>query len=275
MTLSPVARGAKAAIDAEWLNHPPYDLAAQAVAVLIREGRLVGAAGAAELARLESLMNAQPAELTEQQIDALAEAGNRVVNDANHTDQCMCDAWPKSCPHYPDGTWDMGALDAAIPAVVGLWEVMRAAGDAGEVGRLRTRVAELLAERHTTNRALADLTVAVQAKAEHSVYLAEDALLGRSLGIYTSREPARDHCQHRASTEPKLREMTIGAWRWRLPRPDAVAEELYAVADGGTEHRTGYAVTPIAVASAYDKEAAESADRLRALIAPSEAGVRP
>lgn len=236
MTLSPVARGAKAAIDAEWLDNPPYDLAAQAVAVLIREGRLVGAAGAAELARLESLMNAQPAELTEQQIDALAEAGNRVVNDKNHTDQCMCKAWPTACPHYPDGTWDMGALDTAIPAVVGLWEVMRAAGDAGEVGRLRTEIASLRAERQ-------------------SVYRAGDVLLGVTLGTYTSRESARDHCEHRASTLPKFGEVTVGAWRWRLPSPDAVAEELYAVADGGEEHRTGYTVTPLAVASKFDKEA--------------------
>ncbi|MFD6415949.1 hypothetical protein [Streptomyces sp. NPDC060194] len=53
---SSVAAGARAAINAEWSGNPPYEMASQAVAALIREGRLVGAGQALELARLEALV---------------------------------------------------------------------------------------------------------------------------------------------------------------------------------------------------------------------------
>ncbi|MFI1889879.1 hypothetical protein [Streptomyces jumonjinensis] len=103
----------------------------------------------ARVAELESLMGAQPADLSEAQVDALAAAGNRALNDAIHDDVCACDAWPEACRSsspYWMGYWDTSALDTAMPAVIGLWESMRAAGDAGELGRLRARVAELETE---------------------------------------------------------------------------------------------------------------------------------
>lgn len=84
----------------------------------------------------------EPLSLTEQQIDALAEAGNRAVNDAVHEDLCACDAWPEKCLSsggYFQGFWDMGGLETALPAVLGLWEQMRG----GELVALRARVAEL------------------------------------------------------------------------------------------------------------------------------------
>ncbi len=81
-------------------------------------------------------------ELSEQQIDALAAAGNRAVNDAVHEDLCMCDVWPRECLSsggYFQGYWDMGGLETALPAVLGLWESMRG----GELKRLTARVVEL------------------------------------------------------------------------------------------------------------------------------------
>jgi hypothetical protein len=104
---------------------------------LSESGQLVAPGGAFELDRLRKLMNAQPAALTEDQIDALVDAGDRVVNDANHQDLCACDGWPTECRHYVDGQWDTGALAFAIPAIVGLWEVMRAAAAAEATATVR------------------------------------------------------------------------------------------------------------------------------------------
>jgi hypothetical protein len=80
--------------------------------------------------------------LTEQQIEALTAAGDRVVNDAVHQDLCMCDAWPEKClstGNYYMGAWDVSGLTDALPAVLALWEQMRG----GELVALRARVAEL------------------------------------------------------------------------------------------------------------------------------------
>lgn len=99
----------------------------------------------------------RPLAVHEAQLDALTASGNRAVNDAVHEDLCACDAWPKECLSsggFFQGYWDMGGLETAIPAVLGLWESMRG----GELVALRARVAELEAER-TQWRQLADLDV--------------------------------------------------------------------------------------------------------------------
>ncbi|NUT07579.1 MAG: hypothetical protein HOV76_29325 [Hamadaea sp.] len=88
----------------------------------------------------------QPLTLHEAQIDALAAPGNRAVNDSVHEDLCACDAWPDKCLSsggFFQGYWDMGGLETAIPAVLGLWEQMRG----GELEQLRGRVRELEAQR--------------------------------------------------------------------------------------------------------------------------------
>ncbi|MEU6758023.1 hypothetical protein [Streptomyces sp. NPDC046685] len=105
---------------------------------------------AAELSRLRALQNARPAELSEAQIDALADAGNRALNDHYHDDLCHCSDWPESCAssgNYFAGSWDTAAFDIGMAAVIGLWESMRAPAEADELSRLRDRVAELEAER--------------------------------------------------------------------------------------------------------------------------------
>lgn len=97
----------------------------------------------------------RPLALHEAQIDALAAAGNRVVNDQSHEDLCACDGWPERCLSsggFFQGQWDVGGLDTALPAVLGLWESMRG----GELERLRAEVAALREERHSTNEALDD-----------------------------------------------------------------------------------------------------------------------
>ncbi|NUS83624.1 MAG: hypothetical protein HOY75_12985 [Streptomyces sp.] len=97
----------------------------------------------------------EPLSLSEAQVEALAAAGNRVVNDAVHEDLCWCEAWPKAClssGNFRMGDWDMAGLETALPAVLALWEQMRG----GEMDRLRARIAELEAERHVTNEALDD-----------------------------------------------------------------------------------------------------------------------
>lgn len=99
--------------------------------------------------------------LSEQQIEALAAAGNRVVNDAVHERLCMCDTWPESClssGNFHMGDWDMSGLESALPAVLALWEQMRG----GEMLRLQARIAELESERHSTNEALDDAVQALR-----------------------------------------------------------------------------------------------------------------
>lgn len=100
--------------------------------------------------------------LSEQQIEALAAAGNRVVNDAVHERLCMCDTWPESClssGNFHMGDWDMSGLESALPAVLALWEQMRG----GEMLRLQARIAELESERHATNEALSEAAEALRA----------------------------------------------------------------------------------------------------------------
>ncbi|MGW3135959.1 hypothetical protein [Streptomyces sp. NPDC001139] len=134
MSISPAALAAKKVIEAAWLHGTPYDLASQAAFALESARMLQQPVPVGPMP--------QPLALTEVQIDALAEAGNRVVNDAMHEHLCMCDAWPEKCVstgNYYMGAWDVSGLEDALPAVLALWEQMRG----GELLRLRARVAEL------------------------------------------------------------------------------------------------------------------------------------
>ncbi|MFD4738673.1 hypothetical protein ACFWNQ_15070 [Streptomyces virginiae] len=122
------------------------ELASAAVDTLMGLGMLVPEGGAAELARLQLLQNAQLADLSETQIDALADAGNRALNEHYHEDLCHCRDWPESCAssgNYFAGSWDTAAFGIGMAAVIGAWESMRAPAEADELARLRDRVAEL------------------------------------------------------------------------------------------------------------------------------------
>lgn len=84
------------------------------------------------------------------------------------------------------------------------------------------------------------------------------------LGLYDNREAAREHCDAFAR-----REMPVAAFEWRTdgpwregddgePGPEDT-EELYAYGthETSTWDPTGYLVTPLEVASRFDKEADE------------------
>ncbi|MFE5771404.1 hypothetical protein ACFQ7O_23925 [Streptomyces sp. NPDC056485] len=104
------------------------DLASEAAATLINLGMLVPEGGAAELDRLRMLTNAQPADLSEAQLGALIDAGNRELADFYHERACACSEWPTSCSTNPSmarGYWDTDAFAIGMSAVIGLWESMR------------------------------------------------------------------------------------------------------------------------------------------------------
>ncbi|MDT9688155.1 hypothetical protein Q5762_07265 [Streptomyces sp. P9(2023)] len=166
MTHEKLMAHARSLIWAAWQGSSE-ELASQAVASLDGLGMLVPEGGAAELERLRLLLNAQPVELTEEQRDALSDAGNRALNDHYHQDLCACRDWPASCAssgNYFMGTWDTAAFDIGMGAVLGLWESMRADSPSAELVALRARVAELEAERHATNEALSDAAEELRAR---------------------------------------------------------------------------------------------------------------
>lgn len=151
MSLSPIALEALRAAQAAFTEAEAdvfEDALARGMEALDREGRLVGAFAASELARLESLVNAQPAALSEAQVEALAAAGNGAVNDHEHERQCGCSEYPGGCVtdrkyRRAVGYWDSGVFEIGMAAVIGVWESIRADAVAAELGRLRARVDEV------------------------------------------------------------------------------------------------------------------------------------
>ncbi len=224
----------------------------------------------------------QPLAVTEAQIDALVAAGNRVVNDEVHKHLCMCDAWPEKCVstgHYFMGAWDVDGLEAALPAVLGLWERMRG----GELERLRSQAtdamsdAELLRKQAETLRAgLSDVQelatrwgleaealrtrVAELEAAPTTVYRAEHPDSGITLGHYRTIAAAHQHCETLAR-----REGNTGIASWVPDDSDPWSpEELtffdVEYCDGDdvpVQTCTGYVVTPLSAPSEYDEEADE------------------
>ncbi|MFJ4990019.1 hypothetical protein ACIP9H_40265 [Streptomyces sp. NPDC088732] len=90
-----------------------------------------------EVDRLHLLLNAQPAALSEAQIEALSDAGNGALSDFYHDRACACREYPEGCvtdPRYRKafGNWDTGAFGIGMAAVIGLWESMRVATGGGE-----------------------------------------------------------------------------------------------------------------------------------------------
>ncbi|WP_086768136.1 hypothetical protein [Streptomyces bobili] len=171
----------------------------------------------------------RPLALHEAQIDALAASGNRAVNDAVHEDLCACDAWPEKCLSsggFFQGYWDMGGLETAIPAVLGLWESMRG----GELEPAPT-----------------------------TVYRAEHPDSGITLGHYGTESAARAHCE---ATErrswPTGTSLSFDWIRDALPEDDENGIAVLVVTAGQNEESTtGYIVTALELASEYDAEADE------------------
>ncbi|MGW2371720.1 hypothetical protein [Kitasatospora sp. NPDC001683] len=56
-------------------------------------------------------------------LDRLADIGNKALNDHYHEDLCGCRQWPHSCASgYTAGSWDTGAFDIALPAIIAAYE---------------------------------------------------------------------------------------------------------------------------------------------------------
>lgn len=123
------------------------------------------------------------------------------------------------------------------------------------------RVAELEAERHTTNEALSDAAETLRANRDRiaeleaaptTVYRAEHPDSGITLGHYGTGAAARAHCEaeeRRAwSSSSDLR------FDWIEDDEDRVAE-LVVTAGQNEESTTGYIVTALELASEYDEGA--------------------
>lgn len=67
-----------------------------------------------------------PVEIPDALLDAMAEAADRAVGDANHADLCGCDDWPEACKYYSAGEWDSGVWSLGLPAALAVWEQRRA-----------------------------------------------------------------------------------------------------------------------------------------------------
>ncbi|MBW5420240.1 hypothetical protein GKQ77_01475 [Streptomyces sp. BG9H] len=140
-----------------------------------------------------------------------------------------------------------------------------------ELETLRVRVAELEAERHSTNEALSDamversadkltrLLAPTQALREDepadepplTVYRASHESF--VMGLYTTRQAAYEHCEAH-----ELRDDPVSPMAWNVDE-DGAAElvRLRVPRSPGAESATGYVVTPLEIASAYDEEADE------------------
>ncbi|MGW1122830.1 hypothetical protein ACWD5B_37925 [Streptomyces tanashiensis] len=162
----------------------------------------------------------EPIALTEEQLDALIDVGNRALNNHYHADLCHCREWPASCVSsgsYFMGAWDTGAFGIGLGAVLSLWESMRLDATAAEPARLR-------AERHSTNESLSDAAEQLRVQrdriaeleAERKKYVGveptiaeEMAYLGRCL------DAVRDVCD--------AAEKQATRWENPLPVPEWVA----------------------------------------------------
>jgi hypothetical protein len=121
---------------------------------------------------------------------------------------------------------------------------------------LRARVEQLLAERHSTNEALSDTTVALHERetAPLTVYRAShDSIV---MGLYTTREAARAHCE--AEERRSWVTGSVITFAWVPDNSDPMSpEEMSVFAGQNEESVTGYVVTPLEVACEYDEGADE------------------
>ncbi|MFS0694336.1 hypothetical protein [Streptomyces nitrosporeus] len=76
-------------------------------------------------------------------------------------------------------------------------------------------------------------------------------------GIYTTAEAARQHCEALVSREHPTARSVLFDWLADEEDDDLAVAELVVQVDGGDEATTGYTVTPLEVATAYDPDADE------------------
>ncbi|MFH9823073.1 hypothetical protein [Streptomyces bobili] len=131
---------------------------------------------------------------------------------------------------------------------------VRLAARAQELARLRTRVEELLVERHSTNDALGDVTVALREREAAPLTVFRAAHDSIVMGHYTTREAAKHHCEASAWQA----DYRCAVFAWREDEEEGSSELLATLAPSSMpETPTGYAVTELEIASEYDEEADE------------------
>ncbi|MFF7880942.1 hypothetical protein ACH40F_08315 [Streptomyces sp. NPDC020794] len=147
------------------------------------------------------------------------------------------------------------AKDQATPLVVSRFDVAMEPAPEEEpvltVGAIAEdgRPVALLFDKETRRKVAGWLTPA--ATSEVTVYRASHDSIG--MGLYTTAAAAREHCE-----AEERRSWGAGqppTFDWIEDEDDGVAEMTAWV--GGEECATGYVVTPLEVASAYDEEADE------------------
>lgn len=128
--------------------------------------------------------------------------------------------------------------------------------------KLVNTAAEVILAALTQNRTAAGIATALDAagllktpeRPPATVYRAEhDAIV---MGLYTTREAAREHCMTVARRDSKGAALE---WIPDEPSEDDSPEELRNLGFGPDDEwfGTGYVVTPLEVASQYDEEADE------------------
>ncbi|WP_327592513.1 hypothetical protein [Streptomyces chartreusis] len=164
--------------------------------------------------------------------------------------------------------------DARYDAVHAAWEADQARQHPvarkllKENEQLRARVAELEAERHTTNEALSDAAEKLRANRDRiveleaapvTVYRAEHPDSGITLGHYGTEAAARDHCETTERHSWPAGTALVFDWiRDALPEDDENGiAELVVTAGQNEESTTGYIVTALELDSKYDAEADE------------------
>ncbi|HSE05916.1 MAG TPA: hypothetical protein VLK35_17340 [Methylomirabilota bacterium] len=124
-----------------------------------------------------------------------------------------------------------------------------------ELERLRARIVELEAERHSTNEALDDAVQALRAVPKTVFRASHDSIV---MGHYTTREAAQAHCEAKVQEEEPEGSILHLSWSADDIGPDAEYElHITPTRTGGLIRGTGYVVTPVEVASAYDPDADE------------------
>jgi hypothetical protein len=117
--------------------------------------------------------------------------------------------------------------------------------------QLQARVAELEAERHATNEALADVTVAQRSAGESPLMVFRASHDSIVMGHYTTREAAREHCETLMRRD--VGEETFLGWVPDHGGDDAPEELCH----GEDVECSGYYVTPLEVSSTYDPDGDE------------------
>jgi hypothetical protein len=212
------------------------ELASQAADTLIGLGMLVEEGGAQELDRLRV------------RLDEV----HRIPQDTLTPAEVRLSQYGERTKSWSTATYDGGTERALHEIACALRDTLEEVRDQRNAARLK--VLGLEAERHETNSALSEITVALRDKqdAPLTVFRAEhDSIV---FGLYTTAEAAREHCEaHERHSWPTG---TTLAFDWIEDEEDGVAE-LAVTAGQNEESTTGYVVIALEVASAYDPETDE------------------